>query len=92
MTLYYSADKNEHIGLIKQLMSERAVQSIGPDGNPMIKFVNKSKRQNHKLDCAYMASVAAHLVGVRLMTAGEAPASAASTARQWFGNRQKSRR
>ena len=88
MTFYYSPDKNEHSKLVKHLTAERAVQGVAPDGNPVVKWENKHKRQNHYFDCTYMASVAAHLVGVRLMSAGKAPA----TARNWFGNRSKSRR
>ena len=74
VSLYHSNDRNEHVALSKHFCAERPVQEFVPGKGTELRWEVVS-RTNHWLDCYYMACVAAHLCGVRLLAE---PAAAAA--------------
>lgn len=64
MTLYDSADANEHQSLVKHLTSEKQTEEIVPGRGRVVRWVHVRGR-NHWLDTGYLATAAAHFCGVR---------------------------
>lgn len=84
MTLY-AAQPREHLSLAKHFTAERErTQYIG--GRGYVQTWERVNRNNHWLDAATLASVASHLVGVRLLeeTAEETNRRAGPRGK-WFG-------
>lgn len=67
LELYHSNDRNEHVALSKHFAAERPRQEFVPGKGTQLVWEVLS-RTNHWLDCLYMACVAAHLCGVRVLT------------------------
>ena len=62
----FEANPKEHYSFTKQLTAETQIEEFVPGKGTVVRWENKRRRPNHKLDCACMASAAARLAGVRL--------------------------
>lgn len=66
LTLYDSRDPREHVSLSKHFTSEKQKIEFIPDIGEVVTFLRQS-RNNHWLDSAYNACVAADLAGMRVL-------------------------
>jgi phage terminase large subunit GpA-like protein len=64
--LYWSTDRNEHTSLAKQYAAEYPQETFVEGKGSTIRWIQK-RRRNHQLDTSYMACVAGHICGVRLL-------------------------
>lgn len=66
MTLFQTAEKNEHFKLTMHLTAEQPHEIYDP-GRGTVRVWKNVRKANHYLDCAYMACTAAHLAGVQIL-------------------------
>jgi phage terminase large subunit GpA-like protein len=94
MTLFKSEDRFEHTTLAKHLTAEKSTREFVTGKGYVEKWV-RVNRNNHYLDCAWLACAAAHWVGVRLTDESPSvsvrPASEPPKERQgrWSGIRRR---
>ena len=60
----YNRPAFEHNDFARNILAESPEEIQRPGGGSKIRFVTKS-RQNHKLDCSYMALIAGHMIGMK---------------------------
>ena len=77
MTLYDSADANEHTTWIKHVMAERATEEIVEGKGRIVKWIHEGRRPNHLGDASSLACAAGHLCGVRIVKSAAPPRIAA---------------
>lgn len=63
---FFQAPPRDHYVLVRQLTAERQVQVTVAGKGDVVRW-ERIRRNNHYLDCAYMASASGHLSGVRLL-------------------------
>ena len=71
LTLFRSADANEHIAISKHFTAEKRTEEFKPGKGEITKWIPKRKA-NHWFDCEYMNCTAAHFCGVRVIKSDEA--------------------
>ena len=65
-TLYHSTKDSEHRDLVRHYTSEKQVEEFIPGLGTVTRW-ERIRAKNHKLDCASIASAAAHFCGVRVV-------------------------
>ena len=85
---FFHAPPREHYYLVRQLTAEKQVQETKADRD-IVRW-ERIRRNNHYLDCAYLAAAAGHFCGVRLL--GAQRASVPISLSTYFADRQRGRR
>jgi len=71
LTLFHASPR-EHRGFVMQLTAEKRVEEMVPGRGEVVRW-ERIRRDNHYLDCAYVAAAAAHACGVRLLPIEKQP-------------------
>jgi phage terminase large subunit GpA-like protein len=76
-----AGEMNEHKRLALHMTAERQMEEFIPEKGKIVRWI-RERKDNHWLDCGYVACAAAHWCGIRLIGAG--PDQEQMDVNEWF--------